>query len=193
VLKSLSDIWQDQQHRSNKEIEAGQDNTPGNKEGLAGRGYSHKRERYQNSQGQGVFDFLALSQQWDKVVGPKLSQHTSPAKIKNSTLYIRVNHSAYSQQLSFFKPQIIEKVIALYPALRGKIKNVQFFVGAAPQASAKPDSNINKKQDKEYKLHKYNPKFQQTKKTAEEFFSDIEDPELKEMLIAIKIQSDLDL
>lgn len=46
---------------------------------------------------------------WSQVVDKSITQHTEPVKIYNRVLYIEVSSSTWAQELSFLKPEIIEK------------------------------------------------------------------------------------
>ncbi|HOJ92101.1 MAG TPA: DUF721 domain-containing protein [Dictyoglomaceae bacterium] len=54
-------------------------------------------------------EYLAM-EQWDKVVGETLALHTKPAYVKNGVLYVYVDSSVWVQELSLFKPKLMEKI-----------------------------------------------------------------------------------
>ncbi len=45
----------------------------------------------------------ALSQAWQKAVGPVIYNQTRPERIKNRTLYVKVSSSVWMQQLQYMK------------------------------------------------------------------------------------------
>ena len=47
---------------------------------------------------------------WGNIVGPELAKHTKPIKIKDNSLVIGVEGSAWSQEISFMKNAILQKV-----------------------------------------------------------------------------------
>ena len=49
---------------------------------------------------------------WDKIVGPAISRHAQPLSLRNKKLTIIVDSSAWMQQLSLLKPELLEKVSA---------------------------------------------------------------------------------
>ena len=114
-----------------------------------------------------------LLEVWQKAVGPKISVQTRPDKLKRNTLFIKVSSSVWMQQLHILKPEIIEKINQLL----GKelIKNIHFSIGEIPApmsansytSSFSPDSYPLKEKDK---------------KLIEKSISQVEDPELKEIL-----------
>ena len=48
-----------------------------------------------------TFDFLELVKKWPDIIGPALSNVTSPLKIKGDSLIIMSKHASYSQNISF--------------------------------------------------------------------------------------------
>lgn len=47
---------------------------------------------------------------WDKIVTKKASRHARPLSIKNNTLIVVVNNSAWLHQLTLKKVQILKKI-----------------------------------------------------------------------------------
>ncbi|HOO55547.1 MAG TPA: DUF721 domain-containing protein [bacterium] len=47
---------------------------------------------------------------WENIVGPDLAKHTKPIKIENGSLVIGVEGSAWSQEISFMKNAILQKI-----------------------------------------------------------------------------------
>ena len=48
--------------------------------------------------------------QWEKTVGPAIARHARPVSVRGKKLFLTVDSSAWMQQLSLLKPEIIEKV-----------------------------------------------------------------------------------
>jgi len=46
---------------------------------------------------------------WDRVVDERVRKHTEPIKITNRKLYVTTSSSAWAQELTFLKTEIIEK------------------------------------------------------------------------------------
>lgn len=133
-----------------------------------------------------TFDFLELIKKWPEIIGPALSHVTSPLKIKGDSLIIMSKHASYSQNISFLSEEIKQKIFALFPALKPVIKKLNFQT---------QESFFNQKKLEEEKkqaipkLHPQDPKFKILKTEAERLFEDVQDAELKEVLISIFIQS----
>jgi hypothetical protein len=133
-----------------------------------------------------TFDFLELVKRWPEIIGENLSLVTSPLKIKGDSLIIISKHSSYSQNISFLSEEIKLKIFKSFPELRPIIKKLNFMT---------QESFFNEKltpdeiKPQKPKLHPQDPKFKILKLEAERLFSDIEDNELKTMLISIFIQS----
>ena len=51
-----------------------------------------------------------LKNGWDEIVGEPISSHTRPDTIRFGTLHVLVDNSAWLQQLTFLKPELIRKV-----------------------------------------------------------------------------------
>lgn len=67
---------------------------------LADRGWSARLREYR------VFSL------WGKAVGPGIARHAQPSSIRGRRLTVVVDSSAWMQQLSLLKPEIIEKLNA---------------------------------------------------------------------------------
>jgi hypothetical protein len=143
-----------------------------------------------------TFDFFALIEAWPELVGERLGKYTIPLKNHNNCLTILTNHSAFSQQLGFLEEEIKTKVIKRFPALKGKIKRINFIynsshfdtqVEMAKNFTNNPKKEVVKKE--QVIFHKYSPKYKELKAKADDLFSDLEDDELKESLTSIFIQN----
>jgi hypothetical protein len=53
---------------------------------------------------------LGLTRRWPKMVGPVLAQNSLPAYFLGAELWIYTTHAIWMQQLSFSKPELLEKV-----------------------------------------------------------------------------------
>lgn len=62
---------------------------------------------------------------WDSVVGKDISRQTTPYKIADGILYVKVEDPVWRNELQFFKSEIIQKL----NSKTGKqlIKDVKFF------------------------------------------------------------------
>lgn len=135
-----------------------------------------------------TFDFLDLVTKWPDIIGPSLSQVTSPLKIKGDSLIIMSKHASYSQNISFLSEEIKQKIFVLFPQLKSVIKKLNFqtqesFFNQVQTAQEE------KKASAPPKLHPQDPRYKLAKAEAERIFADVNDPELKDILISIFIQS----
>jgi predicted nucleic acid-binding Zn ribbon protein len=55
----------------------------------------------------------ALYQQWDELVGPRLSGHTRPLSLRGGTLVIGVTDPAWATQLRFLESTLLERLAGL--------------------------------------------------------------------------------
>lgn len=140
------------------------------------------------------FDFLNLIKDWEKIVGPKLAKTTIPLNNQYGNLVVLTNHPAISQTLSFLEEDIKKNIFKEFPSLNGKIKHIYYQTNS---------SFFEKKMDEAVKrghlgkaleatLHPYSPKYIKLKEEAEEIFQEIDDTEIKDILISIYIQNTKD-
>ena len=140
------------------------------------------------------FDFLNLIKNWEKIVGAKFSKTTIPLSNQYGNLVILTNHPAISQTLSFLEEDIKKNIIKEFPTLVGKINRIYFqtnstFFEKKMENALKRGHGTEKK---EPTLHPFSPKYLKLKREADHIFQDIDDEELKNLLISIYIQNTQD-
>ena len=65
----------------------------------------------------------AMQEEWPRLVGPQLADHTRPGKLDHDVLTVYVDHSAWLSELSRYgRKQIMEKLKARFGA--GCIKSI---------------------------------------------------------------------
>lgn len=64
---------------------------------------------------------------WLKLVGQTIAEHTSPDSIKGETIFIVVDTPQWMHHLSFYKDEIIEKLMSY------NINDVRFRLGRLPE------------------------------------------------------------
>lgn len=133
-----------------------------------------------------TFDFLELVNKWPDIIGKALAGVTSPLKIKGDSLIIMSKHASYSQNISFLSEEIKQKIFALFPQLKPVIKKLNF---QTQESYFNQKDSVEEKKAAAPKFHPQDPRFKILKQEAERLFGDIEDTELKKMLISIFIQS----
>ncbi len=136
-----------------------------------------------------LFDFIHLVNKWETIVGKMLADNTIPLKIKRSTLYILTKHSIFSQELSLMSQMIIQKIEEAFPYFKGQIKKISFSSGNFSSEEfnkIKVDKNRETKPVKE-QPHPFDPKFRARKRQLEEMFADVEDEEIRNLLINIAL------
>lgn len=134
-----------------------------------------------------TFDFLDLIKKWPEIVGPKLASVTSPLKIRQDSLFVITKHSSYSQELSFLSETIKKEIFKSFPNLKPIIKKLAFQTqeNFFEQKAMKEALLVQQSP----KLHPQSPKYKLLKIEAERLFQDVEDSELKSVLISLFIQS----
>ncbi len=135
------------------------------------------------------FDFLSLIRAWKEIAGDKLSEHTIPLKNQNGTLMVLSNHSAFANELSFMELPLKKKIFERFPNLEKSIKNIKFIVDSTHFDRQYSQFVAPALKQQQPQFHPFSPEFRRLKKEAEVLFSDIEDPELKEKMTSLYIQS----
>lgn len=181
-LKNLKDVLKDLDNDFSKNAGVSSISSYGN--------YGNKSSSFKANKAIDLFDFLELSNSWDKVVGPRLSQFTIPLKLKNKALTILTSHPVYAQQLKYMETEIIKSIGNVLPATRGQIKKIFFQVDN--QFFQKKKAQVTKKetvkQEVENRLHPQSPEYKAIMRDAQMQFSDIDDEELKNSLTSILMQ-----
>jgi hypothetical protein len=142
---------------------------------------SRQRSSYFNDKSS--FDFISLIETWPELVGKLLGENSVPIKIQTPFLIILTKHPIFSQELKHLEVTIIKKVTEKYPLLENKISKIKYIVNET-FFNIKKETIIPKKENK---FHPFDPKFINAKNEAEIEFSNVEDPELKDLFINIYI------
>lgn len=138
-----------------------------------------------------TFDFLDLLKKWPAIVGPKMAKVTSPLKIKNDSLFVVTTHSTYSHELSYLAEDIKREIFKALPELKHVIKKLAFetqenYFKEREKTTAESPLQL---QPLKPRLHPQSPQYKLLKAEAERLFSDVEDAELRSMMISIYIQT----
>lgn len=133
-----------------------------------------------------TFDFLDLVKRWPEIIGSKLATVTSPLKIQGDSLVIMAKHSSYSQNISFLSEEIKEKIFKIFPKLKPVIKKIVFLT---KENFFNNQESIIENKKHILSMHPQDPRFKILKIEAEKLFEDVEDPELKKVLISLFMQS----
>ncbi len=135
-----------------------------------------------------TFDFISLLKKWPDIVGPKMAKVTSPLKLRNDSLIVVTTHSTYSHELSYLSEDIKLAIFKALPELKPIIKKIvyetqeNYFVQRDKVA-------VEKAVEQKPKLHPQSPQYKLRKSEAERLFGNIEDPELRSLMISIFIQA----
>lgn len=135
-----------------------------------------------------TFDFFTLIQNWKHIIGESLAAHTAPIKIINGSLIILTRHSVYAHQLSYMSEPIKEKIFSHYPSLKSHIQNIKFQTSEQHFNNPKIKQQIENKHTTAAKKHKFCPDYINKHFKANEEFQDIEDLDIRESLISLKLQ-----
>ncbi len=137
------------------------------------------------------FDFLSLIQSWKDIVGKQLGSATLPLRIRNTTLFIITEHSAYASELQFLEKDILKKVFVQYPYLKNQIKSLKFQ--ASPYFNKIREEQLTKVEINATAptktLHRLDPEYLRLKEEAQGEIAHVDDPELKSMLEELYINA----
>jgi hypothetical protein len=131
------------------------------------------------------FDFLHLIKCWKDIVGPMLAQNTIPLKIKAGQLYVLTKHSVFAQELSFVDQVIIEKIKKDFPSFEKQIEKIRYITGnfSAEEFNRHPNKKAANDLSQKKQPHPFDPIYRQKLLKAQSFFADVEDSEMRELLI----------
>ena len=149
-------------------------------------GQSSKVQRHYKNQDS--FDFFQLIKNWQDIVGEQLACHTYPMKIRNKSLIILTKHAIYSQELSFLSEDIKKKIFKKYPTLRTHIERLQYVASNTFFLELEQKQEV-KFEEEEEKRHRYDPQYREKLAQAQKKFADIEDEELREIIISLSLKS----
>lgn len=160
-----------------------------------------QKRRYRASRGRftkdpHTFDFIHLVKRWEELVGPMLAQNTIPLRIKNSQLYVLTKHAVFSQELSFMEQLLIQKIEDTFTGFKNKIKKIRFVTGnfSSEEFNQFQQKTIEKApQENKSSAHRFDPHYRQRKAQVSQFFSDIDDPEIQELLVQICLTNKIDI
>jgi hypothetical protein len=107
---------------------------------------------------------------WQKAVGPGIARHAQPASIRGKRLTVMVDSSAWMQQLSLMKPEVLSRVNdRLGP---DGIESITLKLGELERADVRPEEY----QPADGKLETGE------QKRIEEYLAGVKDPEAREAL-----------
>jgi hypothetical protein len=73
-----------------------------------------------------------LWEKWSNIVGSEIAAHARPHRWQGHVLVVRVEHPAWIQELSYLKPQIMEKIQSAH--IQSKLVDMRFEVGTLPKS-----------------------------------------------------------
>jgi len=133
-----------------------------------------------------TFDFLNLIKKWPEIVGPKLQNVTIPMKLSQGRLTVVTKHGAYSQELSYVSEILKKEIFKFFPELKPHLSQIT-YVTNEQLFKLSHEQHIAQKNLSE-QLHPQSPQYKLLRSKAEKIFSQ-EEPEIREKLISIYIQS----
>jgi predicted nucleic acid-binding Zn ribbon protein len=93
---------------------------------------------------------------WEKIVGRVIARHAQPSSLRGKKLSVAVDSSAWMQQLSLLKPELVEKLNNSLGA--GSIQDIMFKMGniaAGEKPSLKQASPATLDKDAREKIEQY--------------------------------------
>jgi len=77
---------------------------------------------------------FCLGGKWREIIGVPVGEHSHPMRLRGKTLILRVDHPSWMQELSFLKPQLLEKIRKALPS--PPIDDIRFELGELPAFAA---------------------------------------------------------
>ena len=65
---------------------------------------------------------------WEEIVGKEIARRTRPECLRGGSLVVRVSNSVWAQELSFYKPVILNRLKKHLP-VGEMVKDLTFYVG----------------------------------------------------------------
>ena len=137
-----------------------------------------------------AFDSLMIIREWPFIVGEKLAQVTLPLKGRQKTLLIVSSHAIYAQELKFIEKNILKKIFSVLPKFKKKIQRMSFQTNESFFNEKKKQFShaIEKNQQNTSLLHPQSPEYKTYKREAENISLNIEDEELRNLVISLYIK-----
>ena len=63
---------------------------------------------------------------WEKLVGPRLAEHSKPIKVIERKLYVEVDDPLWLAQVKFLKTEMLSKIDSTVK--KGTIKDIRFYL-----------------------------------------------------------------
>jgi len=125
----------------------------------------------------GRFSIFRVTARWEEAVGDVVAEHARPQSLKGGKLSVLVDSPVWMQQLSFLKPELVEKVNrSLGEEL---VKDIVLTLGA-----------VSAKRKKREPLPELPPLTPEERESAQRILKDISDPEIRAALGSL-IEKDL--
>ncbi|MBF0158141.1 MAG: DUF721 domain-containing protein [Magnetococcales bacterium] len=86
------------------------------------RSVANRLLEHPNSRAQGLWKY------WHHIFGDPIARHTEPVRLTNGVLVIRVDLSTWMTQLTFLKPEILDKIQQLLPP--GSVREIRLQQGS---------------------------------------------------------------
>jgi len=77
---------------------------------------------------------LKLQNGWAGIVGGNVADHSEPVRVARKTLTVRVDHPAWMHELTFLKPQMLQRIAACLSS--GLVNDIRFELGSVSAAAS---------------------------------------------------------
>jgi len=98
-----------------------------------------------------------LFSRWEDIVGDTIARHARPVSVRGNRLYLAVDSSAWSQQLSQLKPELLEKINLNLG--REAVKDITFRLGGMERTEwhrpAQPPRTASLSPEEEARIESY--------------------------------------
>ena len=145
--------------------------------------------RHDGRRGDSFLNFLKLVNNWSKVVGIKLANHTLPLKMGRGCLVIMTSHPLYAHQLQSFEEEIIGKIVEMVPRFKGKVKKISFHATEhfdiihSQRGEGREDIKSSRQN-----FHQFDPRYIELKKRARMDLPPSDDSDLDSLLENLNVR-----
>jgi hypothetical protein len=125
---------------------------------------------------------LLIVQIWDEMVGELVSKNTNPLNFSAGVIYVEISNSAWANEMSFLKEDIIAKYNERFR--KNLVKEIRFIIKRNDRnvPPVKVKSEKNEQKDQKNKVIAEQKLSSEDNKLIEEKSNELEDEELKHIL-----------
>ncbi len=67
---------------------------------------------------EGRMQEAGLGKEWKRIVGESVAQRSSPGRVRDGVLTVKVSNNVWMQEIRFLRESIVEKINGMFPGLK---------------------------------------------------------------------------